>query len=362
MFTQAGRYGRYLSQVPISNIERAFNTGTLLQLVFAVTYRCDSRCRMCNIWKVYQDKKELASKELTTADVARFFQDKGMHHLTDVYITGGEPFLRDDLSEIIGTIIRSNKRISVIIATNGMLPRKIARSTEDLAESFSHNDISIAVSLDGLDDVHDYMRGVEGAFKKACETISLLQSLRENHRNLRVGGSMTITEDNYTRIVPTWQFLNNMGVSEFSCRPMHVSEHFYQLKEATMIMDSEMIGTIEKQLNSLPKTAKSFFDQKTPTYLRSPDELIVPCFAGFHSAFLDPYGNVYPCIYYNYSLGNLKEKSFSEIWGSDTVKTCRSNIKSGRCPKCWSECVSWLSIRLDFKRYAAWLMRNFVRG
>jgi MoaA/NifB/PqqE/SkfB family radical SAM enzyme len=347
-------------QVPIANIQRILNKGAILQLIIAVTYKCNSKCITCNIWKLYNQDHELISKELTIEDIDKFCHDIDVKHLTDIYITGGEPYLRDDLSEMIGLIIKNNKKISVKIATNGMLPKRIAHITEDILQEFPNNDISVAVSIDGLDEVHDYIRGIKGAFKKACETISLLLYLKNDYPNLRVGISFTITENNYLQILPVRKFFFDIGITEFSCRPMHVSEHYYQLKEANLITDFDIIKTIEKQLNCMPKTVKSFFDHQIHKYLRSPKKLILPCYAGFHSAFIDPYGNVFPCMYYNFPLGNLKEKSFSNICKSDNMKTCRFNIKSGKCPNCWSECVSWLSIRLNFIRYCLWLINNYL--
>ena len=116
--------------------------------LIAVTYRCNAKCTMCNIWK-YPSKKE---EEITLSDIER------LPKMSFTNITGGEPFLREDLEEIIKIIRKKTKRI--VISTNGYFTDRIVH----LAEKYK--DIGIRISIEGLPKVNDELRGIKNGFDR----------------------------------------------------------------------------------------------------------------------------------------------------------------------------------------------------
>ena len=139
--------------------------------VVAVTYRCDSRCNMCNIWQLPP------GEELAPAEYRRLPAT-----LRDVNITGGEPFLRDDIADIVRIVNERCRAPRIVISTNGFERRRIAHAAPALMKI--GRNIGIAVSLDGIGEMHDEIRGVAGGFERVIETLKQLRTLR--YRNVRV--------------------------------------------------------------------------------------------------------------------------------------------------------------------------------
>ncbi len=167
-----------------------------IDAVVAVTYRCDSRCNMCNIWKLPPGKQ-------MPPDTYSFVPDT----LNDVNITGGEPFLRDDIVGLVRTIYEKAGKPRIVISTNGYQNRRIACAAPELMKI--GRKVGIAVSLDGIGDVHDRIRGVEGGFKKVLETLTQLKKL--GYRNVRV--AFTAQRDNVNTLAPSMISRGNSGSS-----------------------------------------------------------------------------------------------------------------------------------------------------
>jgi hypothetical protein len=143
----------------------------LLKLSFAVTYRCNLQCRMCNIWR-----KPAPAKELDLAEIDAFLsRTRG---LSWVGLTGGESFLRPDLPQIVEAVHRhcGESLLALHFATNGQLVDRIAGLLAELARMKRRWRPVFTVSFDGPREVHDEMRGRTGAWDRAVETLRLLKS------------------------------------------------------------------------------------------------------------------------------------------------------------------------------------------
>ncbi|MEA3409628.1 MAG: radical SAM protein, partial [Candidatus Eisenbacteria bacterium] len=130
--------------------------------VVAVTYRCNARCTVCDIWK----NESRADEEIAPSDYAWLPRS-----LRSVNVSGGEPFLRDDLVEIVSVIERVCPRARVVISTNGLNPSRI----EAMMGKMTH--IAVRVSVDGVGAKHDEIRGIDGAYDKALDTVRRLKGL-----------------------------------------------------------------------------------------------------------------------------------------------------------------------------------------
>ena len=127
--------------------------------ILAVTYRCNLKCTMCYIWKNPSDpQREIRPEHLTSfPEVVR------------LNITGGEPFIKEDLSDILDVMKKKAKRI--VVSSNGLLTKRI------LEVMNRHRDVGIRLSVDGIGETHDQIRGVKGIHQKALETLKGLKSL-----------------------------------------------------------------------------------------------------------------------------------------------------------------------------------------
>ena len=124
-----------------------------------LTYRCPMRCQMCNIWQNPTDKKE----EIVAADL------RSLPKLKFINLTGGEPFIREDLAEIVEECYKHTKRI--VISTSGWFEDRIIA----LAKQFPN--IGIRISIEGLSRKNDELRGREGGFDKGLRTLLTLQHM-----------------------------------------------------------------------------------------------------------------------------------------------------------------------------------------
>lgn len=159
-------------------------------LVFFVTSRCNARCAHCFYWQELNRKTD----ELTLDEIARIAASLP----SPVYLslTGGEPFLRDDLPDICRIFSRENRCRNIGIATNGFLTDRIVSLCRDAAASLPLDALSVQVSLDGLAATHDVIRRVPGGFDRAMETVRQLSRLAAETPVFSVHVSMTLQNRN----------------------------------------------------------------------------------------------------------------------------------------------------------------------
>ncbi len=144
----------------------------------SVTYRCNSRCKTCNI---YKDKVE----EFTVEEYKKIFKKIGKSAYW-ITISGGEPFLRRDLYEIIAAIYKYSKPKIINIPTNGLLHKTIPAVVTKIAKNCPQSTIIINISIDALGDHDDKIRGVRYAYARAFNTYQKVEGFKitkPEHRN-----------------------------------------------------------------------------------------------------------------------------------------------------------------------------------
>ena len=160
-----------------------------LLLTYSVTAACRSLCRTCNIGRVYLKNPEIAKQDLTLEEVEKTFRSLGPIYFFN--ISGGEPFMRMDLAEIVRLAAIYLKPRIIHIPTNALAPRAIEKTTHrilDYMDAYlpASVPLSIKPSIDGIGDMHDYVRGVQGNFAKLDETIDRLLAIRAKRPRLNV--------------------------------------------------------------------------------------------------------------------------------------------------------------------------------
>jgi len=333
---------------------------------FAVTYRCDSRCRTCNIWKILDP----CEGELSLEEIDDFFE-RNRSFLRDVriiQITGGEPFLREDLPDVVGTIRRILPGCSFWIPTNGMNPELVMNATRTMLHKLDGKGLGVSVSVDGIGETHDAMRGVEGCYAAVLESLHALSSLRGERPRLLISVGMTVTAENCLQIDSVFRLSEEFG-ADFSLRPVNFSDIYYRNEKKTqpgMALD-EIVPVIRRiarahvkrhgLLTSIPTVR---YLQGVVDYIRSPNERKLRCSAASDSMFIDPYGNVYPCIIMDRKMGNIRERPLEEIWLSEEAERTRGLIGDGMCPNCWVECEAFRDIRRDRSGLLVTALRTFM--
>jgi MoaA/NifB/PqqE/SkfB family radical SAM enzyme len=328
----------------------------------AVTNKCNGRCIMCDIWKIYRDKPGLVKEELSLSEIREFFSDKEFFkHVGFIYLSGGEPFLRADLPDIVSCIHECKPICTVYVATNGFLTDRIVDATRDILAF--HPRLQIGVSLDGINQKHEEIRGVKGAFEMTHKT---LFALRQNFPHLHIQVTMTVTPINLIHIPHVYDFCRKNGFfpriglasiasyfknlgNEFTFSRTHVKE----LKTYFEAMRRDLIQEQGKP-HSL---SEMFWLDGSIKFLMNPTIQPVPCYAGFASFYIDPYGTVYPCYNFPEEMGNIRNQKIRDIWFSKRSREIRKRILNKQCPNCWIVHEAASSVSCDYFRKFKYILK-----
>ncbi|MDI6903781.1 MAG: radical SAM protein [Methanocellales archaeon] len=325
-------------------------------LEFAVTYKCNVRCVQCNVWQYYKENPERAKKELTIEEIVRIFSS--YNGFSVIGITGGEPFLRNDLTQIIRILAQTQRKLRILfITTNGQIPQLIENRVKEVLEDRDGNGydfrLTQLVSLDGPRVIHDYIRGVKGAYDKAIDTIMRLSELRSSYSLFEVGSVTVCSPFNIGRFNEVIDEVARLG-NEYDLEPTfcvwfegqlykNIGQH--KGKEIDEFR-KELIGSIPaikrivgKKGSSLTK-GRCFFYDLLNYWLKNPERQVVPCGAAKVRYFLDPYGNVYPCTIYNTAIGKLRDfdDDFTKLINSNSREHVRRLVEEEKCPICCNTC------------------------
>jgi radical SAM protein with 4Fe4S-binding SPASM domain len=323
------------------------------KLTFAVTYRCNSRCTTCNIWK----KK--GGNELSGEEIERFFKNSPDFSWID--LTGGEPSLRNDFADICTSVSHYCDNLVLLhFPTNGYLTEKIVSDSKKMSTSGSSSKVIITVSTDGDEALNDSIRGVKGAWKRQIETFKQLHELKTVDAVI----GMTLSRFNFDKFETTYKSIKAvlpwLTPRDFHISLMNYSEMFYDnweerdadtdpLRREQLVEGMVQSARSYKRMIGVPKTPQSLLEylflKRAEHYLRT-GKTPLPCHALKSSCFVDPTGEVYPCITFNYSLGNLREYNYDlrTIWNLETTKHLQQKIWRRECPQCWTGCDGYQTI------------------
>ena len=316
--------------------------------LLAVTYRCNARCTMCNIWRT-QPQEELTARSWSNIP----------SELRDVNISGGEPFLRDDLPEIVRVVRARCPQARIIISSNGLGPERIGALMDEVLEADPR--IGVGISIDGMEGVHDRIRGVKGGYAQAVETVHLLK--RRGVRDLRI--AFTAIEGNSGQMERVYRLSRELGV-EFSCSVAHDSDIYFKisgtrLSPADTLQQELRSVALSELLTLVPKRwERSYFYKGLADYIRT-SERALPCMAGRVSLFIDPTGEVYPCNILDLAIGNIGSEPFDRIWCSERAEEVRREVAQCSRP-CWMMCSVRPVIRANLVKAGLWVAGNKVRA
>lgn len=282
-----------------------------------VTYRCNARCNMCNRYKAPSKPEE----EITVETIRK---------LPEMYftnITGGEPFIREDLKDIVRELYKKSDRI--VISTNGFFTDRIV----DLCREFPQ--VGIRISIEGLEQTNNEIRGLDDGFNKGYTTLKTLVEMGMKD----VGFGMTVQDKNAADLVPLYEISDKLNM-EFATASLHNS--FYFVESNNIIRDRLMVAeNFEKLINRLlesnspKKWFRAYFNHGLINYIFSQKRLL-PCDMSFDTFFIDPYGDVMPCngTKEKEVMGNLKEQEWDELWNSEKAELVRKKVRC--CDRnCW---------------------------
>jgi radical SAM protein with 4Fe4S-binding SPASM domain len=309
-----------------------------------VTYWCQYRCRTCNIW---QRRPE---GELTTAELLEFVHRN--HGIRWIDIMGGEIFLRKDLIELFDAIATEWPQLAVLhFATNGFMTDRIAMLTARLAAR-THARIVVTVSVDGDEALNDHVRGIRGGYRRQIATFNALRAIQ----GVEVVFGMTLSKHNVGKVDETFhacqQHCPGLRIEDFHVNIAQRSEHYYGNAGddfAASPVESRAALARYRQRRSMATSPSTWVESRYLHYLdRYLDTGKTPmrCHALRSSCFINPDGDVFPCITDTRKIGSLRETgmALAPIWSSETARATQRDIWSGNCPQCWTACEAYQSI------------------
>lgn len=315
-----------------------------INVTFSVTRRCQSRCSTCFIWKHHQSPGE----EITLPVIESLFRSMGWTYFFN--ISGGEPFLRSDLPEIVRLACRHMRPAVIHIPTNALDPERVETLTSEILGIISSEApgtvLTVKPSMDGVGSLHDRLRGVPGNFEKLMDTLERLKRLRENHRYLHVGVGTVISRYNAPRLKEIIEFAGTLGVDTYINEIAEEREEFFNLGSGiTPEGDSyaEIMETFKKAVRSrmagmnllsrITTAMRLVYYDIVTEYLKTRTQ-VIPCYAALLNVHINADGGVWPCaiLAYREGIGTVHQDSdFLDIWNSEEAALVRKSIRRGDC-------------------------------
>jgi radical SAM protein with 4Fe4S-binding SPASM domain len=309
------------------------------KLTFCVTYWCNYKCKTCNIWQ------RKPKDELTLEEIEKFFQKSNKFNWID--FTGGEVWLRKDFTDIVKISIRNCKNLVMIhFPTNGYLTEKIVAGVKEILQARPPK-LVITISMDGDEEVNDYVRGKKGGWRKQIETYKQLHAMK----GVEVFLGMTLSSLNANEYEKAFAAAKAecpwLKPTDFHLNIAHESAHYYGNQNLDVqIQDKEQV--VEeirryKKSRGLPITPINFIERRylnhAENYLRT-GETPMRCNALHSSCFIDSWGDVYPCGMFEAKVARLREFDFDleRVWNLHKTQQLQKEIWDYQCPQCWTPC------------------------
>jgi len=305
-----------------------------LNLTFSVTYRCNARCLTCNVWKKRVD-------DLTLAEYRRVFNGIG-RSLYWATFSGGEPFIRPDLIDIVLACCKRCRPAIVTIPTNGLYYSEVVEGVARLSRGAPQTRIILNFSLDGIGARHDELRGVDGNYDRMKATYCAVKAAR--HPNVTVGIHAVVSQYNVTQIPALREhvrreFVPDSFITEIAEERLELDTIGCDITPAAdeyrAVVDDLVADIDATPTTGVPALVQAFRREYYELAHRTLVEQrqVLPCYAGIASAHVAPNGDVWSCCTRAESMGNLRTADFDfmAVWTSEKGDALRGSIRRNEC-------------------------------
>jgi MoaA/NifB/PqqE/SkfB family radical SAM enzyme len=306
-------------------------------IVASVSYRCNSKCKTCGVWRRPND-------DMSVEEWRQIFANLG-HAPFYLTFTGGEPFLRADLHEIVIAGAEFCRPGVITIPTNGLLTKRILDRVDQICGAAGPAQIGINLSLDGVGEEHDEIRQVPGNWVRAMETWQGLKQLQNKHDNLVLSVHTVVSRFNTGRIraiVEGLEFLQpDSYITEVAEERVELDTMGWEITprpgEYAPIADYLSARAKAVPARGLARFTQAFRAQYYQLAKRVLQEQtqVIPCQAGWASGHIAPNGDVWTCCIRAEPLGNLRQTGYDlrPIWYEQVGHTrhLRQSIAAKEC-------------------------------
>ena len=310
-------------------------------LVLFINSICNMKCEHCFYWTSLNKKDDLSKEEI-------FALSDSLGMIENLNLSGGEPFLRKEFGEICRKFIQTNGVKQIYVPTNGYFTERCIAAIREVLKEPGLDLFVAEISLDGMPEFHDKFRVARHAFKKAMETYDALVKLQEEDPRVRIHSISTATDVNMEEIKKLTTYLyercpkmdhHNLAIIRGDRKnptlrgpSLKNYEDLYEyIRRLWAPREQGRMGSAVEPMLQWAKTESVKQERQ-----------VVPCKAGKISGVVYANGDVGVCEIHK-PIGNLRQKSFPEIWHSPEAKKLRQQIANKEC-WCTTEVFMWSSI------------------
>jgi MoaA/NifB/PqqE/SkfB family radical SAM enzyme len=310
--------------------------GRVEALSMEITRHCVARCVMCNIWRMRP-----TSPELQAGDWLELLEDPILSELKELDITGGEPFLRSDLVDLllgVGRLKATHLRrlCSVAVTTNGLLTDKVLNDVGRVIAPLEKAGVALvfACGCDAVSPTHDRIRNFPGAWQRLKATLEGLQALRTRYPSLILGIKTTVTRFNIDELDAICRYADAHGLFTI------VSPFIITTNRYDNVGRREDLGFSVEELQKLRdfyRTSRFRWNYYRDELLRLFDSgrMTKPCSAGFNYYFVRSTGELYACPIIDHLLGNVRDTTLATLFRSTAASSFRRKVlKFAECRDC----------------------------
>jgi MoaA/NifB/PqqE/SkfB family radical SAM enzyme len=307
------------------------------QLILTITDRCNHGCHMC----YYHDSLNQGALVMSLEEYRLLSRSLG--EIEHLYISGGEPFLRQDLPEILALFYENNGTRSVFIPTNGSLPNAVLRSVRRMLDELPGLGLSLMLSLEGREEEHDRIHEMKGAFRSVLKTVEELnwlriERLRSGKASLGLTMNSVVSSENAREIIPLMEYvLKNASVDAHFFSPMRGSGAAATCVAPAADVFRALVAEAQPYFRHYAaKSGRSEAPQRERydlwQRLLGGGGLPYQCQAGNYIGVIEPDGRVRLCEL-TPVVGNLREAGwdFDKVWKSAEADDMRKRIVNCFC-------------------------------
>ncbi len=339
-----------------------------------VNYDCMLRCKMCKLWTSEFKKNRIGNGEiLSLAEIKRVIDEFASSGVKNICFIGGEPFLRKDLLDLIK--YSKSKKLSGIVVSNGYLIK------EKLADGIVRSNLDIlAISIDGPNsEIHDRIRGVNGAFDNAVQAIKMIKNRQKelDSKLPAISIACTVSSNNFQNLPDMVDLAKSLDVRQIRFQYISVIDkntvqqtnkmmgekvtgaHNFVDIPLSYLVPGEQIDKLEDVLEEIQRRAGTrvechldpAFLNEDKSFMKNGTFPVWDCTEPWSRPYMTPTGDFMPCpMFPNYNMGNIREKSFEKIWNSKQARNIRKRLSRGLPPICKKCCVVHTGTQSKWKK------------
>jgi len=310
-------------------------------LILFINSICNLTCEHCFYWRNLNRRDDLTVEEI-------FALARDLGRIENLNLSGGEPFIRPEFAEICRYFIRNNGVEQIYVPTNGYFTERTVKALKSIFEEKSLELFVCELSIDGMPEYHNRFRGNPKSFEKLLETYEALAELQASEPRLRIHSISTVTSENLDEVkrLTTYLYERCPAIDHHNLALIRGDRKNPSLQGPNLLAYGELIRYARRLWS--PREEKRYGSMVEPMLQWAKMETVrrqtqvVPCRAGVLSAVVYANGDVSFCETHP-PLGNLRQKSFREIWYSREAEALRRSVHNKEC-WCTNEVFLWSSI------------------